>query len=544
MVSDLHGAGLTNPAAFKAAIDSVAYPAVNTDPYVLLGGGKVVLPPGDYNFATTIQMQSALYGGITVEGAAWTPEDNSGVTFNSIQTDGSASMIIGGSNGGALSKVVIRNISFQSGTQAGPYCLGTLDDVPVVGQPNSGTGVALSSCLFDQCAWSCGNPSVQGMRLRIQDSEFRNCRWLGVTGRSQPVIYCDGGNDTFVGHPSIALGQTEKVLFSGITHFDQSHSGVAETAPFMVLEAWGTGLGLAFLQFEILRTEAIISGAFKISGASFIGFETVTFEDTGGITLLAPDLDITYNNNDSTVHYANSIIVSNGFGQATDSSSIPEIKITGNPSGGSGGYIFNTCEFSHFKATDTTATFNVVAATVASGSTQPFHLGANVNSISGVAGLSSGGTVCHNLSGTATVLSGNSSVNVTFATPEPNGDYDIVVGSPQGVQTTLASGAGALPMGTIHMTDSTGFPASGNVGIESTAGLNVVAYTGVSGNNLTGCTGGAGNITVGTKIVSLPTPGAQCRVGSVATFVHGFILTLEATTSQDLIFNWVMARSN
>jgi hypothetical protein len=66
---------------------------------------------------------------------------------------------------------------------------------------------------------------------------------------------------------------------------------------------------------------------------------------------------------------------------------------------------------------------------------------------------------------------------------------------------TSTTSAVTLPVATIPVTNTSGFPASGTV----TVGSQTVAYTGVTGNSFTGCTGGVGAQPAGTIAVA-PTP--------------------------------------
>lgn len=62
---------------------------------------------------------------------------------------------------------------------------------------------------------------------------------------------------------------------------------------------------------------------------------------------------------------------------------------------------------------------------------------------------------------------------------------------------TLVSGASigqTLPQATINVVSTTNFPTSGTVAINTTAGLQTVAYTATTGTTLTGCTGGTGTM--------------------------------------------------
>lgn len=72
------------------------------------------------------------------------------------------------------------------------------------------------------------------------------------------------------------------------------------------------------------------------------------------------------------------------------------------------------------------------------------------------------------------------------------------------ITTTIASGSNgaSLPQGTINVDSTTGFLASGNLFINSSAGIQTVAYTGTSdGNSFTGCTGGTGTLATNNTVV-------------------------------------------
>lgn len=119
------------------------------------------------------------------------------------------------------------------------------------------------------------------------------------------------------------------------------------------------------------------------------------------------------------------------------------------------------------------------------GADQPYHL-TNVT-ISGSPG--SGGTsavmtatiseTVHGLGVGVPVQTGNGGPNTTLVSTGANSMVGVHFGS-------------GLP-GTIHCTDLTGFPSFGQVLIGSNRGTQLVTYTGITGNDLTGCTGGEGN---------------------------------------------------
>lgn len=83
--------------------------------------------------------------------------------------------------------------------------------------------------------------------------------------------------------------------------------------------------------------------------------------------------------------------------------------------------------------------------------------------------------------------------------------------------TTIAAGSNnvALPIGTINVASTTGFPSSGTLRVVSRTSasatappsVQVVAYTGIGATTFTGCTGGTGTMFTGDAVTSTPIPG-------------------------------------
>ena len=65
------------------------------------------------------------------------------------------------------------------------------------------------------------------------------------------------------------------------------------------------------------------------------------------------------------------------------------------------------------------------------------------------------------------------------------------------VVSTTTTGVQTLPTATINITSNTGLAANGYVRITTSAGQQIVYYTGSTGTTLTGCTGGTGNTSNG-----------------------------------------------
>jgi parallel beta-helix repeat protein len=100
----------------------------------------------------------------------------------------------------------------------------------------------------------------------------------------------------------------------------------------------------------------------------------------------------------------------------------------------------------------------------------------------------------------------------------------IPFGGPAQVATTVASGSNtvALPATAVNLASATGLATAGQVTILSSAGAQQITYTGVSGNQLTGCTGGVGTMYTGQRVTQYPVftnNGATLAVGSTTTIV-------------------------
>jgi len=103
--------------------------------------------------------------------------------------------------------------------------------------------------------------------------------------------------------------------------------------------------------------------------------------------------------------------------------------------------------------------------------------------------------------------------------------------------TTTDMGATSLPAGTITLTSAAHYPVSGTVEIVNNAGTIVnVAYTGKSGNNLTGCTGGSGTIGTGNAVrMTLPvgtiyvTDATKFRSAGILNVVDAYGVTSQVT---------------
>ena len=57
-----------------------------------------------------------------------------------------------------------------------------------------------------------------------------------------------------------------------------------------------------------------------------------------------------------------------------------------------------------------------------------------------------------------------------------------------------------MPTGTINVSTTSGFPASGQININTELGSQIITYTGTTGTSFTGCTGGFGAFSSGSYV--------------------------------------------
>ncbi len=78
------------------------------------------------------------------------------------------------------------------------------------------------------------------------------------------------------------------------------------------------------------------------------------------------------------------------------------------------------------------------------------------------------------------------------------------------VATSIASGSNGQDLaagGTVNLNSASGLPSSGGLFVTSANGAQRVAYTGVSGSSVTGCSGGTGLLATGASVFSCPNAG-------------------------------------
>lgn len=139
------------------------------------------------------------------------------------------------------------------------------------------------------------------------------------------------------------------------------------------------------------------------------------------------------------------------------------------------------------------------------------------------------------LGGQAPLLVG-STVTVVSTTVAPLSNTTVLSQA-----TTIAAGSNnvSLPTGTINVASTTGFSTSGTIFVTTTAGSQLVAYTGTTGTTFTGCTGGTGVMNTGGAVTA-----ATVHVVSTAGFAtRGVVNVTSSTGSQAVSYTGITGTS-
>ncbi len=171
---------------------------------------------------------------------------------------------------------------------------------------------------------------------------------------------------------------------------------------------------------------------------------------------------------------------------------------------------------------------------------QPFLLGGRTETYTGVTGSGTSVTLTtlplsHSIGDTGEVIANTAFICTNSGAGAWTFDRSVSIFGPNlGSHSTWThgstlNGAVTLPAATIAVTSLSGWPTSGQVMIVGGAGVGsrCVTYTGISGNNLTGCTGGTGTIATGASVIHCSPPDALDGVfmggrGSIDCMVSGF----------------------
>jgi hypothetical protein len=459
------GDGATdNYQAFQRCLD--AYSVATATPT----GGEIIIPNGIYLISQTLNF----YHGqsyLNFHGASRSSAEGTGAYLAWTSTDGTTGIQVGERNGnlvgnGACTNARIANVVIQMGTSGGPaMCVGVDASNTNPWSANSGVGADASTIQLDDVSLSTYNPAVQTFRCRGMGHVFHNLKLVAQAGRSVPAVYIDGGNDTVVGSPSLEMGQAGDIKFTGFTQFQQATS-THETAPYCIIEARGTGLGVQNISFEDLRTEQLQHTAVLVSGCWNVDIKSGVYADSFG-TLPAPCFEWTYNTNDSQTHFANFCALRNMFIQVADSNSNPSLLAVGNPGGGSGGPLVEMCSVELIKSTNCVFLLSATAyAALATGSQLPINLQANGSTL-GAGGLSSTATASNNLAGSVTVANTATTATVTFANPESDTNYKL---------TLTCTGPAAAAVGSNRVLSISKSTGGFTITVEAAANVNTTTF--------------------------------------------------------------------
>lgn len=148
------------------------------------------------------------------------------------------------------------------------------------------------------------------------------------------------------------------------------------------------------------------------------------------------------------------------------------------------------------------------------------------------------------LSGYTPVADGYQLQIVSPSTAANLGTFAITADTGTATTTTVAllSNGAALPVGTINVLSTASFPSSGTIVIVSSAGPQIVSYTGKTSTTFTTCTGGTGTLATGGLVT------VQGTLTISKTFVSETGLKFEvidpAATSEYLVLNHNVVPNN
>ncbi len=100
--------------------------------------------------------------------------------------------------------------------------------------------------------------------------------------------------------------------------------------------------------------------------------------------------------------------------------------------------------------------------------------------------------------------------------------------------TTIASGSNgqSLPQSTINVASTSGFASSGSLYVQTSAGYQLVTYTGITGTSFTGCAGGTGTMSTGGNVgpaAVIGSPFSKLLQFDLLTNLRGFFTAISAT---------------
>ena len=179
---------------------------------------------------------------------------------------------------------------------------------------------------------------------------------------------------------------------------------------------------------------------------------------------------------------------------------------TGGAGGGSGSVVQSQWVEVTSNQTTTTITWPVANTTIAAGSNGVALPTGTINVASTVGFPTAGRIVVLTPTGGSTVVTYTGTTGTTF-TGCTGGTGTLQTGARvfRYLVTTIAapSNGAVLPQATINVASTTGFPAAGSILVTTSAGPQLVAYTGVGATTFTGCTGGTGTMSTGGLVVNV-----------------------------------------
>ena len=126
-----------------------------------------------------------------------------------------------------------------------------------------------------------------------------------------------------------------------------------------------------------------------------------------------------------------------------------------------------------------------------------------------------GQVISYTAIGSATTFTGGSGGTGTMANTNSVAGLPITAPGAQGTTITAGSNAAALPQGTINVTSTAGFPATGTFTLNIAGSPQTITYTGLTTTTFTGCTGGTGTMLTGQSVSNFPIQGVCVRGSTI-----------------------------
>jgi hypothetical protein len=415
------GDGATNDwEAFQQAVWSCGYSTVGT-PQVGVGGIILVLQ-GNYqlNKSLVFNFGNSGMSMVGTSACAFTAPNNTNLAFT--QTDGTSGIVCGPLSTDQVVSLRFENFSISNATTGGHNI-----DIPCA------TNITFQNIVTNQSnsAKSCLNADANASGGQIGSIRTRDCTFQLGNNYAAPAINLSAGT---------GLGLTD-CSFTNTTINGKPVGGTAGTAPQIKLFDHGvTGVNLVNIKFETLRAEFPVAGILHNFGARNVrlsGCSDYDISPPSGNT--APLVKTALGGSSLTL--PNGMIMENCFFSAgSNNTSTPSVQ--GFAIGNYEPFTLIGCQVAWLDSgtSGVGGPGPIGVSTTASGVTGQVPMFClQQQAITGLSGLSATATppAFTNLRGTLSFAT-SATATATFSTVEPDTNYFIELGAPQGAALPIA----------------------------------------------------------------------------------------------------------